>query len=42
MASPDPGDPRLGRWRVVGLALAFALVAHGCLILATSLTQSPL
>lgn len=28
MASPGAGDP-LGRWRVVVLVFAFALVSHG-------------
>jgi hypothetical protein len=31
-----------GRWRVALLAIVFALVSHGCFILAISLTRSPL
>jgi hypothetical protein len=41
MADPDAGDPRSGRWRVAVLAVVFALVSHGCLMMATSLTRSP-
>jgi hypothetical protein len=42
MAKPNGIDPRQGRWRVALLAIVFALVSHGCFILATSLTRSPL
>ncbi len=42
MASPDTGDPSRGRWRVVVLAVTFALLSHGCFMLATSLTVNPL
>ena len=42
MAKPAGNDPRRGRWRVAVLALVFALVSHGCFIVATSLTRSPL
>lgn len=41
MAGPDPGVAKRGRWRVVVLALVFALLSHGCLIAAISLTRSP-
>lgn len=41
MAGPGPGDARRGRWRLVVLALAFALLSHGCLVAAISLTRSP-
>ena len=41
MADPGSRDPRSGRWRVAVLAVVFALLAHGCLVMATSLTRSP-
>ena len=41
MERPDPGDPIVGRWRVVVLALMFALLAQGCFIAAVSLTRNP-
>jgi hypothetical protein len=37
----DRGDTRLGSWRRVGAALAFAVIAHWLLIVAVSLTRSP-
>jgi hypothetical protein len=37
----DRGGRRLGSWRWVGAALAFAVVAHLLLVLAVSLTRSP-
>ena len=41
MTEPESNGPREVRRRTVVLALAFALVAHGFLILAVSLTRHP-
>jgi hypothetical protein len=41
MRDPDTAGPKAGSRRAVFLALAFALVAHGFLILAVSLTRHP-
>jgi hypothetical protein len=42
LTGPAGKDPQSGRWRVAVLALVFALVSHGCFIVSTSLTRSPL
>jgi hypothetical protein len=41
MAHPDGTQPRPRGWRVLVLAILFALLSHGCFIVATSLTRSP-
>jgi hypothetical protein len=41
MPSPETGGPSVGRWRVVVLAMVFALLAQGCFVAAVMLTRNP-